>query len=417
MSTNPTITEHDDDYDYQFKMVLCGAEGSGKSQLKSRLANNKFKNKSKSTVGVKFGSALFTVDKKKVRLQLLDPGGQGISAEMGRAYYRGADLLVYCADVTKETWKTDALTWFQSKEVQKAKKSGATIIFVATKNDLSAFKGNVDAMQEFARQNEMLFFLTSASSNKWGNSRETLQDGLQKGLGEALARIALGKALKKKAQEEKAQEEIIKQVVSSLSKAQNSTPINSLWGTGFGLFLLLCSGLTFLPGGPSATGTIILALGGTLLLSLGIIGLSVNKWFSKLWDKPNKKAAWVITTIALVIGLALLTAFALSFGSLPLTQLFSDKFADSVGELGIILAQVSLFVSGFFLCAGLGVCAYQRYSKSNEVQNCSDAVFSESYDSSVCWMPQATTSIPASFDPQLRQSRVGEREAVSHKLG
>ncbi|MCL5260869.1 MAG: GTP-binding protein [Gammaproteobacteria bacterium] len=416
MSTTLTTAEYKDEYDYHFKMVLCGPEGSGKSQLKSCLADNKFKKESKSTFGVEYGSALFYVDKERVRLQMWDPGANPRSAVMGRAYYRGADLLVYCADVTKDTWQTDAPIWFQSDAVQKEKTAGATIVFVATKNNLSAKESNVEVMQKFAAQHEMPFFLTSAKNNKWGNSRATLQYGVKRGLGNALARIALAKRTLKT--EEKAKEAIAKQETSVAStyifqstvqnSTPNSTPINSLSATGFGLFFLVCSGLTFLPGGPSATGTLILALSGTILLTLGVIGLSVNKWLSNLWNEPNKKAARTITIVALILGVALLVGFAISFGSLPLTQVLADKFADSLGALGIKFIQAALFVSGFFLFLGIGVCACQRYSKSNEVQDYSSAVSRESCSSSTFFAPQATASIPASYEPQLHQT-TGEK--------
>ena len=61
------------------KVVLIGDSGVGKSNLLTRYTKNQFDYKSTSTIGVEFGTRTIEVQSKKIKAQIWDTAGQGLS--------------------------------------------------------------------------------------------------------------------------------------------------------------------------------------------------------------------------------------------------------------------------------------------------------------------------------------------------
>ena len=62
-------------FDYQFKIIIIGDTGVGKSCLLNRYLQNKFNPSTKHTVGVEFGMRYIDVNSKRIKLQLWDTAG------------------------------------------------------------------------------------------------------------------------------------------------------------------------------------------------------------------------------------------------------------------------------------------------------------------------------------------------------
>jgi GTPase SAR1 family protein len=58
--------------DYLFKLIIIGDTGVGKSCLMKRVMDNDFKVEHQVTIGVEFGSFVFRVDEKVIKLQIWD---------------------------------------------------------------------------------------------------------------------------------------------------------------------------------------------------------------------------------------------------------------------------------------------------------------------------------------------------------
>lgn len=61
-------------YDDSYKFAVIGDSGVGKSQIIRRYTKNQFDEKSKTTIGIEFGSRIVTLGSNRVQLQLWDTG-------------------------------------------------------------------------------------------------------------------------------------------------------------------------------------------------------------------------------------------------------------------------------------------------------------------------------------------------------
>lgn len=151
-----------DEYDYLFKVVMIGDSGVGKSNLLTRFTRDEFKQDSKSTIGVEFGTQTMQIDRKTIKAQIWDTAGQERYRAITSAYYRGAvgALLVY--DITKKaTFENIKEIWLE--ELRQNADETIVVALVGNKKDLSHIRDvSTEEGQEFARMNSLTFIETSA---------------------------------------------------------------------------------------------------------------------------------------------------------------------------------------------------------------------------------------------------------------
>jgi small GTP-binding protein len=88
--------------DHEFKVVLVGNSGVGKSALLGRFVDDKFTADTHSTIGVDFRfRSLETPGGDKVKLQIWDTAGQDTFRSIVSAYYNGANAIVIVFDLSK----------------------------------------------------------------------------------------------------------------------------------------------------------------------------------------------------------------------------------------------------------------------------------------------------------------------------
>ncbi|XP_076448898.1 ras-related protein Rab-35-like isoform X2 [Babylonia areolata] len=90
-----------------YKVILCGEYGVGKSSIFRRFLNNTFTtdNSKKSTVGLDQCTRPFAIGKSDVKLTLWDTGGMERMSFIGSSYYRGAHAALLCYNSNnKETF-------------------------------------------------------------------------------------------------------------------------------------------------------------------------------------------------------------------------------------------------------------------------------------------------------------------------
>lgn len=157
----PGYASTSEDYDYQFKIVLIGDSGVGKSNLLMRFTRNEFNLESKSTIGVEFATKNVQVDGKTVKAQIWDTAGQERYRAITNAYYRGAGgaLLVY--DISKRPTFTNLAHWLS--ELREHAGQGIVVMVVGNKSDLDG-KREVDTEEasQFCQKNGLFFIETSA---------------------------------------------------------------------------------------------------------------------------------------------------------------------------------------------------------------------------------------------------------------
>lgn len=119
-------------YDYLIKLVMVGDAGVGKTNLVWRFCDGVFADNYTSTIGVDFKFRTFDCGESIVKLQLWDTAGQERFRTITSAYYRGAQGLLLCYDITNRPSFEHLLDWIS--EIRRH--TASFIMLVGCKIDL-----------------------------------------------------------------------------------------------------------------------------------------------------------------------------------------------------------------------------------------------------------------------------------------
>jgi len=149
----------------QFKIVLLGEGRVGKTSLVLRYTQNKFDEKTPSTIQASFQTKMLTVDGQSVTLAVWDTAGQERFHALGPIYYRDANgaLLVY--DITD----IDSFTRVQNWVRELRKMLGTDIVLAIAGNKCDLERNRVvpmDKAEAFAASVGARHYSTSAKLNK-----------------------------------------------------------------------------------------------------------------------------------------------------------------------------------------------------------------------------------------------------------
>lgn len=104
-STNDLIFEilPDDlqQYDFNFKLIVIGDSGVGKSCLSLKATKNVFENYHNTTVGFEFFTMNIKINDKIVKLQIWDTCGQEIYRSLITNFYRNSSLAIVVYSIDK----------------------------------------------------------------------------------------------------------------------------------------------------------------------------------------------------------------------------------------------------------------------------------------------------------------------------
>ena len=99
-----------------YKVVILGASGVGKTCLGLRFVKDQFVTYTASTIGASFLVKELAFNNQKVTLQIWDTAGQERFQSLGVAFYRGADSCVLVFDVVQpktfdnlDSWRDEFL--------------------------------------------------------------------------------------------------------------------------------------------------------------------------------------------------------------------------------------------------------------------------------------------------------------------
>ena len=123
-----------EDYDMIFKIVIVGDSSVGKTNIMSKYLKNEFKEDSRATVGVEFGSKEFIIDNHKIKAQIWDTAGQERYRAITNAYYKGAKGAFIVYDITRKDSFDSVDRWIS--DILAACGQNLTIILIGNKNDL-----------------------------------------------------------------------------------------------------------------------------------------------------------------------------------------------------------------------------------------------------------------------------------------
>ncbi len=139
----PDIVKGKETINYQFKVILIGEMGVGKTSLVLRFCSGAFKRTYISTIGVNVSDKLVKVkDNKIVQLVIWDIAGQIKFQTMRTEFYKGAKGIFFVFDLTDPNSFNNIKSWYQdiknnlSSSEKNAKKRELFGFLIGNKRDL-----------------------------------------------------------------------------------------------------------------------------------------------------------------------------------------------------------------------------------------------------------------------------------------
>ena len=147
--------------EYTFKYIVVGNAFVGKSNIIYRFVQGKFNENYKATINLDFSYKNLKIGDKIYRVQLWDTVGQEEFQSISRGYYKSGVCALVVYDITNRESFNNVSTWVE--ECKNNGPSTISLVLVGNKIDLEDKRQiTYDEGEEYANQNNMLFFETSA---------------------------------------------------------------------------------------------------------------------------------------------------------------------------------------------------------------------------------------------------------------
>ncbi|KAM8739901.1 ras-related protein Rab-19-like isoform 1-T1 [Acanthopagrus schlegelii] len=126
--------EHDDSFDFLFKIILIGDSNVGKTCVVQNFKSGVFSEKQQNTIGVDFSVRTVDIEGKKVKMQVWDTAGQERFRTITQSYYRSAHGAIIAYDITRRSTFDSVTHWI--KEVELYGATNVLLVLIGNKSDL-----------------------------------------------------------------------------------------------------------------------------------------------------------------------------------------------------------------------------------------------------------------------------------------
>ncbi|KAM8908517.1 ras-related protein Rab-19-like [Spinachia spinachia] len=126
--------EHNDSFDFLFKIILIGDSNVGKTCLVQNFKSGIFSERQQNTIGVDFTVRTVDIEGKKVKMQVWDTAGQERFRTITQSYYRSAHGAIIAYDLTRHTTFDSVAHWI--KEVELYGANNVVLVLIGNKCDL-----------------------------------------------------------------------------------------------------------------------------------------------------------------------------------------------------------------------------------------------------------------------------------------
>ncbi|CAF1193073.1 unnamed protein product [Rotaria sordida] len=165
LSSSPSTDVMNNSTQYQFKVMLLGDSGVGKTCLLVRFKDGTFLAGSFiATVGIDFRNKIVALGDKKIKLQIFDTAGQERFRSVTHSYYRDANALLLLYDVTSYSSFENISAWLG--EIKEFAQDDIIIMLIGNKIDKSQRVVSREAGERLARDYEVSFLETSAKTGQ-----------------------------------------------------------------------------------------------------------------------------------------------------------------------------------------------------------------------------------------------------------
>ncbi|XP_040885728.1 ras-related protein Rab-19-like [Toxotes jaculatrix] len=126
--------EHDDSFDFLFKIILIGDSNVGKTCVVQNFKSGIFTERQQNTIGVDFTVRTVDIEGKKVKMQVWDTAGQERFRTITQSYYRSAHGAMIAYDITRRSTFDSVTHWI--KEVELYGAANVVLVLIGNKCDL-----------------------------------------------------------------------------------------------------------------------------------------------------------------------------------------------------------------------------------------------------------------------------------------
>eukprot|EP00345_Euplotes_harpa_P013153 CAMPEP_0168336916 /NCGR_PEP_ID=MMETSP0213-20121227/11843_1 /TAXON_ID=151035 /ORGANISM="Euplotes harpa, Strain FSP1.4" /LENGTH=215 /DNA_ID=CAMNT_0008342233 /DNA_START=16 /DNA_END=663 /DNA_ORIENTATION=- len=147
-----------------YKVIFIGDSGIGKTSVINRYLSEYFNQFNQMTLQCSFQSKVVTIpnSKKQVKLHIWDTAGDEKFRNIVKMYYRGANVVVLCYDVTSEDSFDNLKTWIEQID-QNLNRDETKVVLCGCKCDLEDSREvETKSALKLAKENEFRLFETSA---------------------------------------------------------------------------------------------------------------------------------------------------------------------------------------------------------------------------------------------------------------
>ena len=162
---DPNQISEDDEF-INFKTIIVGDSGVGKSSLLKRATQNNFSENYQATIGFEFLLMYYQINDIKIKLQIWDTCGEEMYRSLIQGFYRNTSLTLLLYAVDEQKSFDDLNDWL--KDIKNNTEQNMPIFLIANKCDLDERMKVVNKIsgEDFVRQNNLQYF--SESSAKTG---------------------------------------------------------------------------------------------------------------------------------------------------------------------------------------------------------------------------------------------------------
>ena len=151
-----------------FKIIIIGDSGVGKSSILKQAVQNKFDGNYAATIGFEFLLMHFRVNELKIKLQIWDTCGQEMYRSLIQGFYRNTSLALIVYDVCSKKSYDGLEVWL--KDIRQHTEEDLPIFLAGNKCDLEKVINTEDA-KNFSTSNRLKYF-TECSAKTGQNVKQ-----------------------------------------------------------------------------------------------------------------------------------------------------------------------------------------------------------------------------------------------------
>ena len=164
---------------YIIKILTLGSRNVGKSSLILKYSENKFMEKTNSTIGIDYKSKLIKKGNELIKITLYDTAGQEKFNYIIKNYYRGTNGVLLVYDITDRNSFEKLEFWLNDLRENADNIDNLFIYLIGNKNDLEdKRKVSFKEANEYAKQKNIPYIEVSA---KTGDNIKKLFEDMVKG--------------------------------------------------------------------------------------------------------------------------------------------------------------------------------------------------------------------------------------------